>query len=310
MIYALSIAIPCWAILPKVLFLMEDWSLRFRVAAALVVLGTCGVMGSLATNLIVMALHIIGPADFAANFWVGLKISLLITFSFGLLNWGITSLRERLAQANIELHQRQIAEERERKIAAEARFASLESRVHPHFLFNTLNSISALVREDPAQAERTIERLATLLRFSLDSERDGVVTLREELQVVRCYLEIEKVRFGHRLRYRIDADPSAESRQLPALSVQTLVENSVKYAVGALREGAEIVISARLDYGRLRVEVSDDGPGFEPAASLKPGHGLDLLQRRLASLFGSSASLEMTACKGHTQIAISLACQC
>ena len=184
--------------------------------------------------------------------------------------------------------------------------ASLESRVHPHFLFNTLNSISALVREDPAEAERMIERLAALLRYSLDSELAGVVALREELRIVRDYLEIEKVRFGDRLRYRIEADEAAVSQTVPALSVQTLVENSVKYAVGALRDGAEIVVSARVEDGRLRVEVSDDGPGFEPASSLKPGHGLDLLQHRLTSLFGSSASLEMTAREGHTLIAISV----
>jgi len=306
-IYALSIAIPCWVVLPLVICRLEDRSLRVRLAAVLPLLALFTVTGSFATNLIALALHIIDRASFAGNFWMGLRISLVIAFTFTLANWGISTLQERLAEANAELHRRQIAEERERKIAAEARFASLESRVHPHFLFNTLNSISALVREDPAEAERTIERLATLLRFSLDSERDGVVTLREELRVVRDYLEIEKVRFGDRLRYLIEVDEAAESQPVPALSVQTLVENSVKYAVGALQEGAEISISARVRNGRLRVEVSDDGPGFEPASSMKPGHGLDLLQRRLASLFGSSASLEMTARDGHTLIAMSLA---
>ncbi len=151
-----------------------------------------------------------------------------------------------------------------------------------------------------------IERLSALLRFSLDSELAGVVTLREELRIVRDYLEIEKVRFGSRLRYRIEADEAAESQQVPALSVQTLVENSVKFAVNTRRDGADIVVAARLHNGQLRVEVSDDGPGFEPASSMKPGHGLDLLQRRLAALFGSSASLEMTAHDGRTMIAISV----
>jgi sensor histidine kinase YesM len=302
-IYALSIAIPCWAAIPYVLCRLDDRPLQVRLAVVLPLLAVFTVTGSLVTNLIALALHIIDRASYAANFWMGLRISLLLTVIFTLANWGISTLQERLAEANAEVHKRQIA-------AAEARFASLESRVHPHFLFNTLNSISALVREEPSQAERTIERLATLLRFSLDSEHDGVVALREELQVVRAYLEIEKVRFGDRLRYRIDVDQAAESQLVPALSVQTLVENSVKYAVGALQEGAEITISGRLTNGRLRVEVSDDGPGFEPASSMKPGHGLDLLERRLASLFGSSASLEMTARDGHTLIAMSLLVSC
>jgi sensor histidine kinase YesM len=305
-IYALSIGIPCWIAIPPVLCRLDDRPLSIRLAAVLPMLAVFSVFGSFITNLIMLALHITTWASFGANFWWGLRISLLITFAFTLINWGMTTLQARLAEANAELHKRQIGEERERKMAAEARFASLESRVHPHFLFNTLNSISALVREDPAEAERTIERLAALLRYSLDSELAGIVTLDEELRIVRDYLEIEKVRFGDRLRYRIETDESAGSQTVPALSVQTLVENSVKYAVGTSRDGAEIVVSARVENGRLRVEVSDDGPGFEPASSFKPGHGLDLLQRRLASLFGPAASLEMTARDGHTLIAISV----
>jgi len=105
-----------------------------------------------------------------------------------------------------------------------------------------------------------IERLSALLRYSLDSDVAGLVPLREELRVVGEYLGIEQVRFGLRLRYRIEAAEGAGERMVPALSVQTLVENSVKYAVGASRHGAEIVISAALQDGVLRVTVSDDGP--------------------------------------------------
>ena len=230
----------------------------------------------------------------------------MITFTVGILTLVIFTLQERLALTRRELHAREISEERERKTAAEARFASLESRVRPHFLFNTLNSISALIREDPSQAERMIERLSTLLRFSLDSELAGLVPLRQELTVVRDYLEIEKVRFGARLAYRIEADENAREQMVPALSVQTLVENSVKYAVGTKREGAEIVVSASVREGRLQIEVEDNGPGFGPPLSLKPGHGLDLLQRRLSSLFGSAASLEVSARDGRTMVTISL----
>jgi two-component system sensor histidine kinase AlgZ len=306
-VYSTCIAIPCWAVMPRVLCYLDDRPLRVRMAACLPLLAIFSVLGCFVANLILITLHVLPSANFATSFGANLRVCLLITFTFGLISTSVSTLQGRLDSAKQELHARQIAEERERKIAAEARFASLESRVHPHFLFNTLNSISALVREDPAEAERTIERLAALLRFSLDSELSGVVALREELQIVRDYLEIEKVRFGDRLRYRIEVDEAAQSQQVPALSVQTLVENSVKYAVGARRDGAEIVVSAHLRNGRLRVEVSDDGPGFEPASSMKPGHGLDLLQRRLAALFGSSASLEIAARDGRTLIAISVA---
>jgi sensor histidine kinase YesM len=298
-VYACCIGIPCWAAMPGVLCRIEKRSAPVRIIAVVGLFGVFGVVGCLVANLLLITS--------GAGYLDSLGVCLLITYTFGALSLLIQSLNSRLTTAREELHARQIAEERERKMAAEARFASLESRVHPHFLFNTLNSISALVREDPVEAERMIERLSALLRFSLDSELAGIVALREELRIVRDYLEIQKVRFGQRLRFRIEVDPAAESQQVPALSVQTLVENSVKYAVAARSEGAEIVVCARVHQGQLRVEVSDDGPGFEPVTSMKPGHGLDLLQRRLTTLFGSSASLEMTACDGWTRIAISLA---
>ena len=306
-IYATCIAVPCWLVMPRAICRLHERSAGIRIAAAIAVLGVSGMGGCLRANLILVAMHFVRPADLAFTYWRSLKICLLLTFSFGILSMTIATLQERLASAKQELHLRLIAEERERKIAAEARFASLESRVRPHFLFNTLNSISALVREDPAEAERMIERLSALLRFSLDTELAGLVALREELTIVRDYLEIEKVRFGARLRYRVETSEAANALMVPALSIQTLVENSVKYAVGARREGAEIVVSAWVREGKLRVEVQDDGPGFEPASGLKPGHGLDLLQRRLASFFGSGACLEMSASNGRTLVAISVA---
>jgi sensor histidine kinase YesM len=306
-IYALCIGVPCRAVIPRVVHALEGRALWMRIAILVALLGCFAIAGSLAASLILLAIHVINRAGFARELRLSLRISALITFATGLIAAAICTLQSRLSKAKEELHQRQIAEERERKIAAEARFASLESRVHPHFLFNTLNSISQLVREDPAQAERTIERLAALLRFSLDSEVTGVVTLSEELGIVRAYLEIEKVRFGDRLRYGIEIEPQAEEQTVPALSIQTLVENSVKYAVGARREGAEISVRAFVRDGQLRIEVSDDGPGFDPSTSVKPGHGLDLVQRRLAALFGSSASLEMTVRDGRTLVVISIA---
>jgi len=270
------------------------------------ILGTFGVLGCIAANLILVALRVMPAGELGVTILASMKVCLLITFTGGLLTTTILTLQGNVARMKEELHARTLAEEVQRKIAAEARFASLESRVHPHFLFNTLNSISALVREDPAEAERMIERLAALLRFSLDSQHDGVVPLREELRVVKDYLEIEKVRFGARLRYRIEASEAAEARMVPALSVQTLVENSVKFAVGTKREGTEIVVSAEIEGGRLRVAVRDDGPGFDPAAKRKAGHGLDLLERRLKSLFGDSTAFEMDGTEGRAVVAFSV----
>jgi LytS/YehU family sensor histidine kinase len=210
-----------------------------------------------------------------------------------------------LVRTTLELRTKELAEERARKIATEAQLRSLESRIQPHFLLNTLNSISSLIREDPARAERMVERLAALLRFSLDANRANVIPLSRELKIVRDYLEIEKARFGERLRYSIDAPQETSDLEVPPMAVQTLVENSVKHGVAPRREGGAIRIQARLCDQRLVLEISDDGPGFDQDA-LQSGHGLDLLQGRLAVLFGEQARLAIRRSDGHSVVSVSL----
>jgi LytS/YehU family sensor histidine kinase len=203
----------------------------------------------------------------------------------------VEEMRHQLRKTTLQLRTRELERERADRLATEARLSSLESRVHPHFLFNALNSISSLIREDPAQAERLIERMASLLRYSLDAHRMGVVSLGQELKIVGDYLEIEQARFGSRLRFAVHVAPEMRDFEIPAMSIQTLVENSVKYAVSARREGASVTVAASHNGGMLRVTVSDDGPGFSPEC-IPSGHGLDLLQCRLEALFGAPAGLE------------------
>ena len=155
------------------------------------------------------------------------------------------------------------------------------------------------------RAERTVERLAALLRYSLDSNAQRVVTLRQELRIVSDYLEIEKTRFGDRLRYTLSVPAGLEDLEVPPMALQTLVENSVKHAVAASRKGGDILVSARLEDGQLTVEVYDNGPGFD-ASSLPPGHGLDNLQERLAVLYQEEGRLSVTRDGGRTRVAISL----
>jgi LytS/YehU family sensor histidine kinase len=194
-----------------------------------------------------------------------------------------------------------------RRVAAEAQLASLEARVDPHFLFNTLNSVAALVRDRPADAERVIEQLASLMRSSLD-RRASLVPLDEELAMVRSYLEIEHVRFGDRLRFRIDPPTAGGDALVPRLSLQSLVENSVKYAVSPLREGASIAVRAMSREGRLHVEVEDDGPGFDTTVTVD-GHGLQLLKTRLAMIFGDRAALVAVSHAGRTIVTLDLPCE-
>ena len=164
--------------------------------------------------------------------------------------------------------------------------------MQPHFLFNTLNSISGLIREYPAQAEAMIEHLSSLLRASLDGQltEKAVVELAEELKLVTDYLEIQRTRLGGRLRYDLAVAPEASGR-VPPFSLQTLVENSLKHVAGRRPEGIALRIEVRRDDNRLLLAVVDDGPGFDPDA-MKAGHGLDILQRRLRMVFGDAATME------------------
>jgi len=230
---------------------------------------------------------------------------MFMTLLVGIVTTIYEVLSGRLRAATEELRARQLEDERARQLITQARLSSLESRIHPHFLFNTLNSISALIREDPPQAERTVERLAALLRYSLDNHARGLVPLRQELHLVEDYLEIEKTRFGGRLRFTLDVPPDLADLEVPPLALQTLVENSIKHAVSPSRYGGEIGGSARLAPGCLLLEVSDDGPGFE-RTSLQQGHGLENLQERLTALFDGEGRLEMARRAGRMVVGVSV----
>jgi two-component system sensor histidine kinase AlgZ len=229
---------------------------------------------------------------FLHDYKTSLELSILITLIFGIAATAYETLRHQLEQTTLELRTKELERERALKLATEARLSSLESRLHPHFLFNTLNSVSSLIREDPQQAERLIERMAALLRFSLDSTQAGSVAVEKEMKIVGDYLEIEKARFGDRLRYEIHMPSNTNGVEVPPLTIQTLVENSVKYAVASRREGGFIRINGQMVDSRIHIEVSDDGPGFG-VDSLLPGHGLDNLQSRLLALYGMDAALAL-----------------
>jgi two-component system, LytTR family, sensor histidine kinase AlgZ len=238
---------------------------------------------------------------FAASF----EMNALITAVIGIAMTLYESQRARLDALTLELRTRELERERDRKAALQARLASLESRLHPHFLFNTLNAISALVHDDPDAAERTVERLATLLRAALDATGQTTVPLGQELAIVRDYLEIEKTRFGDRLTYAIDVPDAARACELPPLAVQTLVENSVKHAIAPRPAGGRVRVEACVDGDRLTVSAWDDGEGFTLSAAA-PGHGLENLQSRLGALFGDAATLDVRRHDGGTLVTISL----
>jgi LytS/YehU family sensor histidine kinase len=224
-----------------------------------------------------------------------------MTIVIGVNEVAFNRVRRQLESTKLKLRTEELERERALKLATEARLASLEARLHPHFLFNTLNSISSLIPVDPDRAERLVERMAALLRFSFDSHRGGVVPLEQELKIVQDYLEIEQARLGQRLRYRMETTGSLEDLQVPPLSVQTLVENSIKFAIAPNREGGELQVHAVRRNDSLWIDVSDTGPGFD--LELVPeGHGLDNLRGRLNALFGDNAQLTADKSNGRTVV--------
>ncbi len=264
-----------------------------------------GLAGSSIAIGILWSVGYIRPGLVSRWFVESLKQSIIMTLIFGIAISIIEAMRARLDAAQIALRTKERDEAEARRLAAEAQLAALESRVQPHFLFNTLNSIAALVHDNPAGAERMTTQLAALLRSSLDHE-SPLVTLADELHVVRSYLDIERVRFGDRLRYTIDADASMDGARVPRLAIQTLVENSIKYAVSPRRAGGTITVrAATAGDARVRLEVADDGPGFDAAAA-PAGHGLALLRSRLAMLFGDRAALRVESAPGATRVVVDL----
>jgi sensor histidine kinase YesM len=273
-------------------------------AAVIVVMVVVALVGSTIAIGVLRAVGYIRPGLAWTWFLGSLRTSIIMTLIFGIAISAIEALRAQLDDTMMALRTKERDEAETRRLAAEAHLAALENRVQPHFLFNTLNSIAALVHDDPARAERMTTQLASLLRSSLD-QTSTLVTLAEELDIVRNYLEIERVRFGDRLRYAIELDEAWGASRVPRLSVQTLVENGVKYAVSPRREGGSITVRATGTKNRVEIEVRDDGPGFDPT-SLQEGHGLALLRARLAMLFGDGASLRVASAPGTTSVTLDL----
>jgi sensor histidine kinase YesM len=216
--------------------------------------------------------------------------ALILALAFGLGTFFYGTLRDRLRDTREQLHEQTIKEERAMKLAAEARLRSLESRVHPHFLFNTLNSISSLIAVDPPRAEQAVGKLASLLRSSLDHTNRPLIALSEELAMVEDYLAIEKLRLSGKLSASIQVPVGLLDARVPPFAVQSLVENAVKHGITPQKSGGKLSIRASASNGEVCIEVCDSGAGFDSSA-IAAGHGLDNLVERLNTLFGSQASL-------------------
>jgi two-component system LytT family sensor kinase len=168
---------------------------------------------------------------------------------------------------------------------AEARLLALKAQLQPHFLFNALNTVSVLMREDVDAADDVLVRLCAMLRKTLDSSEKHEVTLREELELVEAYLEIERIRFSNRFAFRIDVPDDALDARVPPLILQPLVENAVRHGIARRIAAGRIDVVAARRNGRLQLTVRDDGPGV--AAGARDGIGLSNTRARLQEQYGA-----------------------
>jgi two-component system LytT family sensor kinase len=181
--------------------------------------------------------------------------------------------------------------------ASTAQLAMLRYQLNPHFLFNTLNSISTLVLlKQTDRANAMLSRLSSFLRYTLVNESTGMVTVAQEIETLKLYLEIEKMRFEERLRPHFHIDPTVSRAHLPSLLLQPLIENAIKYAVTPQEEGADISIEMRREADRVFIIVADTGPGtdahYQVRAAQSTGVGLANIRDRLAQAYGDNHKFE------------------
>ena len=174
-----------------------------------------------------------------------------------------------------------------------AQVEALQARIRPHFLFNSMNTVAALIRVDPDAAERTVEDLSELFRAALGQHDTDDGTLGEELALVERYLAIEQLRLGARLRVRRELHDLPADFPLPRLLLQPLVENAVRHGVQPLREGGEVILRGQRDGSGVRIEIINPLPATPPAAG--NGHGLDSVRRRVAYRYGPLAKVQAGA---------------
>jgi signal transduction histidine kinase len=202
-----------------------------------------------------------------------------------------------------QLREKERVEQELRTLAAQAELKALKAQINPHFFFNALNTIAALIHTDPVLAERSIERLATMFRYVLTSSERGQVPLEEELAFVDNYLEIERARFGERLRVTRQVAPDALPIPVPSLILQPLVENAVKH--GHTDDGRiDLDIQVELVDGEARIAVADQGPGMPAGYQIGDGlgHGLRNVDERLRKTYGHGLQVKENEPRGTVMV--------
>ena len=228
------------------------------------------------------------------SWWSEAQRAVLINLDWEMMTyWAIVGLSHALLYYR-ESRDRELRASQLETRLVEAQLKTLQQQLHPHFLFNTLNAISALMHRDVAAADRTLVRLSDLLRLTLERLGEQEVTLEEELDFLGKYLDIERTRFADRLVVRFDIEPETLQALVPTLLLQPLVENAIKHGVARKAGAGHIDVSARRDHDKLHIEIRDDGVGLSEDAltALHKGIGVSTTRARLQHQFGADFRFE------------------
>ncbi len=204
------------------------------------------------------------------------------------------------AASQIVEHLEQYRESEMRRLVAQAELRALQSQIHPHFLFNALNTLYGIIPREAKGARETVLNLADIFRYFLETGKQ-FLPLEEELHIVKAYLDVERWRLGAKLRVEIDVAEDAMRVPIPILSIQPLVENAIRHGIAPKPDGGLVRIAASIDAaGALRVAVRDTGGGFKPKE--KSGVGLDNVSRRLQLCYGSEARLKIDSSEHGSEV--------
>lgn len=329
--------VPFWALWVFALLITGDAGFGYTVLSGTIAMGSAGVLGigiwrrtdrdpwperkrvhfylrhlglALGFSVIWTASDFVLPA-----FWDSVPLHELMLSSpvlswylvFGMWLYGMIAGTSYAYRHKLEARRQERRARQQEALATKARLRALRSRLQPHFLFNALHTVSALVDEDTRRAEEALEQLGDLLRYTL-RDGDDTVPLSEEWRFTRRYLEMEKLRLGDRLRIDVRMDPDALEVEVPPFSLQPLVENAVRHGVGQRPDGGRVTVRASASPDGLEIRILDDGSGLGERGNAEgAGVGLDLLANRLETLYAGAAELELrTRPDGGTEVVVRL----
>jgi signal transduction histidine kinase len=257
---------------------------------------------ALAAPLATLAVYLLSVGGRVSAFWVPERISgFLLIAGSGLVVGVFVALgalyRERDAQARSQALQFELERATLERQALDARLSLLQAQIEPHFLFNTLANVQALVESGSPRAAPVLKSLIAYLRAAMPKLQGQTPTLANEEALVRAYLELMLMRMPDRLQYAVEIDPALRALRFPPMALLTLVENAVRHGIDPSEQGGRIEVGARVDGGQVRVWVSDTGVGMSESA--EPGTGLSNLQQRLQAFYGARAELQLAPLEPH-----------